>query len=76
MDPSKMDMMEFMKGLNDPTSPFYVPPYEFEIIPYKGLKNGVKTYKGHILPFICRNPVVIKEIDVKETDTFVVTFPK
>ena len=76
MDPTKMDMRSFMFAMSDPSSPVYIPKFEFEMVPFKGLKNGVKTYKGHLLPMVCRNPTMLKQIDVRESDTFVVTFPK
>ena len=73
---SKIDIFTYMKGLNDPESPYYVPWQNSEIKPFKGLQNGIQLYKGHLLPRVCRNLEVVKSMEVKPDDTFVVTYPK
>ena len=73
---SKIDLFTYMKGLDDPESPYYVPRLEYETKPFKGNQNGLQVYKGHLLPSICRNAEVVKSMEVKPDDTFVVTFPK
>ena len=76
MASTKLDAVKFMKGLNDPESPYYVPKQEHEMRPFKGLKDGIKIYKGLILPMVSRNVEIVKSMDVKPDDTFVVSFPK
>jgi hypothetical protein len=72
MDP-KMQLMNKMK---DPNSEYYVPETDFEYIPIKGTKRGVKSFKGHLFPIICRNATLAKTMKVREDDTFVITYPK
>lgn len=76
MDFKKMDLPTFMKSMNDPNSPLYVPAYDFKMVPAKGLKNGIKSYNGHLLPMLVRNPTIIKNMEVRPDDTFIVTYPK
>lgn len=76
MTAKNMDLIGFLQSMNDPNSPFYVPKFEFEMIPFKGLKHGLKRYNDHLLPMIVRNPTVVKNLEVRGDDTFVVTFPK
>lgn len=65
-----------MMHLNDPNWEFYVPRENHEKVPIKGTKNGLQRINGLFLPQLCRNLSVIKNIDVREDDTFVVTYPK
>lgn len=69
-------MHELMKEINDPNSQYYVPKEDFEFIPVKGTKAGVKSRNGHLVPILCRNLSVVKNMEVREDDTFVITFPK
>lgn len=65
-----------MQAMNDKNSPFYVQPEQFEMVPVKGIEKGLKCRNGQYLPFLVRNLSVTKNMDVREDDTFVVTFPK
>lgn len=70
------DLLTYMKATNDPSSPLYVPKYEFDRVSLKGFKHDLYAYKDHLLPNVVRNPMLIKNMNVNENDTFVVTFPK
>lgn len=77
MDLTKTNLLAFMKATNDPESPFYVPRYEhFGHISFKGLKHDLNVYQGYYLPAVCRNPLLVKNTNINETDTFVITYPK
>lgn len=65
-----------MISMHDPNWEFYVPKQQLENVPLKGSKVGLQRFNGHLLPQLCRNLTVIKDMDVRPDDTFVVTFPK
>lgn len=70
------DTADVMKAMNDKNSPFYVEVEQFEWIPVKGTLRGIKSQNGHLLPVMVRNLKVSKHLEVRNDDTFVVTFPK
>lgn len=61
---------------DDPSWEFYVPREEAEVVPVKGFPHGLKRINGHLLPQLCRNVSIFKSLEVRENDTFVVTYPK
>lgn len=71
-----MDLKTILIHLNDPNWEFFVPREKYEIVPIKGTRFGLKQINGLFLPQLCRNLSVIKKMDVREDDTFVVTYPK
>lgn len=71
-----MDMINLMKSMNDPNWEFYVPKEEMENVDIKGYKFGLRRLNGRLLPQLCKNMSVVKSMEVKEDDTFVVTYPK
>lgn len=73
---SSMPLKELMIATNDTKSSFYVPKGDFIYKHLKGYTNDVQEYKGILLPFLCRNPEVVKDMEVREDDTFVITYPK
>jgi hypothetical protein len=74
--PKMSELTTLLNAMNDKNHPFYVEIEEFEWIPVKGTKQGIKSNNGHLLPAMCRNLKVIKQLEVRNDDTFVVTFPK
>lgn len=71
-----MNLEEFLLASKNPQSPLYVPQGEFKYVPLKGYKNVVPSFNGNFLPFFMRNVEVIKNMDVREDDTFVISYPK
>ena len=71
-----MDLKTILINLNDPNWEFFVPREKHEIVSIKGTRYGLKKINGLFLPQLCRNLSVIKNMDVREDDTFVVTYPK
>lgn len=71
-----MDIFELTKALNDASHEFYVEREDFDLIPVKGYKNGLKYSGGIYLPLMFRNSQELKNMSLREDDTFVITFPK
>lgn len=71
-----MEKLFIMRSKNDPNWEFYVPKDELENVTIKGTKFGLKRFNGYLLPQHCRNLSVVKSMEVKDDDTFVVTYPK
>lgn len=65
-----------MMAVIDKNSPFHVPQDDFNMIAVKGTKNGIKNIDGHLVPMPCRSLRVVKSMEVREDDTFVIAFPK
>lgn len=71
-----MDLKTIMISREDPNWPYYVPDANYEKVSVKGHRYGLRRLNGHYLPNLCRNLSVVKSMDVREDDTFVVTYPK
>lgn len=71
-----MNYKELLSAMDDPSSAYFVPNGEFEMVSLKGFKYPVKSYRGYMLPPMCRNIEVVKTMSVRENDTFVITYPK
>ena len=65
--------------INDRDSPFYVEDENLETVPVKGFSNGMKRAKpgSDILLHIgVRNLTNIKNMKLRDDDTFVISYPK
>ena len=65
--------------INDKDSPFYVEDENLETVPVKGFSNGMKRAKpgSDILLHIgVRNLSNIKNMKLRDDDTFVISYPK
>jgi hypothetical protein len=60
----------------DKNSPYYVEQEEFERVDLPGVTRGYKKRDGILLSNMFRNMSLIKNMPIKEDDTFVVTYPK
>lgn len=70
------EMRIVIKGFDDPTSPFYVEPEDFEKVSIDGLKYGLKIRDGILLPNFVRNLSMIKSLELRGDDTFILGFMK
>ena len=75
-----MDVSEFFKKrqseLGLKSSKYYVEEENFELELIEGTKNGLKKLKNTYFPMWVRNISIIKSIEIKPDDTFVITYPK
>ena len=60
----------------DPNSEFYVPRGKHEIVQVNGFRHGLQLIDGIHMPHLYRNRSVVKNMDVREDDTFVISYPK
>ena len=67
-------LIEWEKDENN--KDFYVKPEEFETEPVKGLTNPIKKRDGIYVPNEIINLACVKNIKLREEDTFVIGFPK
>jgi hypothetical protein len=58
------------------SSKYYVEEENFEWEPVEGTKNGLKKIRNTYFPMWVRNISIVKSIDVRPDDTFVITYPK
>jgi len=74
---SEFEKMFFLTS--DKNSPFYVEDENLETVPVKGFSNGMKRAKpgSDILLHIgVRNLSNIKNMKLRDDDTFVISYPK
>jgi hypothetical protein len=64
------------KNRRDKNSAYYVEDENYEIEQIKGFKNGLKKHEGTYLSIIIRNVSLLKNIKLRENDTFVIGYPK
>ena len=68
--------METFTLRDDPNSEFFVPREKNVIVPVKGHRHGLQLIDGILLPHLFRNQSIVKNMEVREDDTFVVSYPK
>jgi hypothetical protein len=62
---------------NDKKSEYYIEEEDFEIVPTKGLKFGMKKRGVHYFGHFIRNlSATKKNLIINDNDTFVIGFPK
>lgn len=57
-------------------SDFYVEPEQFEVVNVKGTKYGYKCRDGTLLMNTVQNLACVKNLELKNDDTFVIGFLK
>jgi hypothetical protein len=65
-----------MEGSSDKLSKYYVEEENLEWDPVVGTKNGLKKRDGIYFPMYIKNLSLIKRIQVRPDDIFVISYPK
>lgn len=60
----------------DPSSEFYIKPDEFDIETPEGFKGPVKKYQEILLMNEVTNISKLKDLKIRNDDTFIIGFPK
>lgn len=71
-----MDIKTLLLTRQDPTEKFLAPKQKNEIVQIKGYRNGLQRIDGIFMPHMFRNRSVVKNMEMRDDDTFVVTYPK
>jgi hypothetical protein len=67
---------ERIEGSSQELSKYYVEEEEFEWEPVEGTKNGLKKRDGIYFPMFIKNLSLIKDIEIRPDDIFVISYPK